>query len=75
MFCALAATAVLGGCASVETRPVATVAASNPIVAQAQHLARNHASLSGTERSENERQIERCSASSTTPPSAAKPTR
>ncbi|MET4728998.1 outer membrane PBP1 activator LpoA protein [Lysobacter enzymogenes] len=59
MFCALAATALLGGCASVETRPVATVAASNPIVAQAQHLAKNHAALSGAERSENEQQIER----------------
>ncbi|MGH8080266.1 MAG: penicillin-binding protein activator, partial [Lysobacter sp.] len=59
MFSALAATALLGGCASVETRPVAATSASNPIVAQAGHLARNHAALTGAERAANEQQIER----------------
>ncbi|WP_255594928.1 penicillin-binding protein activator [Lysobacter sp. BMK333-48F3] len=59
MFSLLAATAVLGGCATVETRPTAAVNASNPLVAQAGHLARNNADLSGAQRTENERQIER----------------
>ncbi|MGO1071121.1 penicillin-binding protein activator [Lysobacter sp. CA199] len=55
----MAATAVLGGCASVETRPVAATQTSNPMVAQASHLARAHAGLAGAERSANEQQIER----------------
>lgn len=59
MFGALVATAVLGGCASVETRPVAATNVSNPIVAQAGHLARAHADLTGAARSDNEAQIER----------------
>jgi hypothetical protein len=49
----LAATAVLGGCASVETRPTAATNASNPLIAQAGHLAREHAGLSGAARSDN----------------------
>ena len=59
MFSLLAATAVLGGCATVETRPVAAINAANPLIAQAAHLARNNASLSGAARTENEQQIER----------------
>ena len=59
MFSVLAATAVLGGCASVETRPTASVSASNPLIAQAGHLARNHAGLSGAARTDNEQQIAR----------------
>ncbi|MGO0999978.1 penicillin-binding protein activator [Lysobacter sp. CA196] len=59
MFSLLAATALLGGCATVETRPVAAINAANPLVAQAAHLARNNASLSGAARTENEQQIER----------------
>ncbi|MBT2747890.1 penicillin-binding protein activator [Lysobacter sp. ISL-42] len=59
MFSALAATALLGGCASVETRPTAAVSASNPIVAQAGHLAGKHAGLTGAERAANEQQIDR----------------
>ncbi|KWS06685.1 LppC putative lipoprotein [Lysobacter capsici AZ78] len=55
----LAATAVLGGCASVETRPTAATNASNPLIAQAGHLAREHAGLSGAARSDNEQQINR----------------
>ena len=59
MFSLLAATALLGGCATVETRPVAAINAANPLIAQAAHLARNNASLSGAARTENEQQIER----------------
>lgn len=58
MFSALAATALLGGCANVQTRPVAAVNASNPVIAQASHLARTHAELTGAARSQNEQQIE-----------------
>lgn len=59
MFSLLAATALLGGCATVETRPVAAINAANPLIAQAAHLARNNASLSGAARTQNEQQIER----------------
>lgn len=59
MFGVLAATGLLAGCVTMETRTAPAASVSNPIVAQASHLARNHAGLAGAERSENEQQIER----------------
>lgn len=60
MLAAAIGTALLGGCATVSTSGTGTSQASrNPTIAQAGELARNGANLTGTARSNNDREIER----------------
>lgn len=53
--------AMLGGCATVDTRPAAGTSevSRNPQIQQAQELARNGAALTGAERKANDEQIDR----------------
>ncbi|HEY0660803.1 MAG TPA: penicillin-binding protein activator [Lysobacter sp.] len=57
MFAVLLLAAMLGGCTTVE-RVMAPQASHNPLVAQAAELARSSATLTGTERAANDKQID-----------------
>lgn len=59
MFAGLAAVALLGGCATVDTQPISQSSAVHPLIVKASQLAHNGAGLSGEARVANDQEIDR----------------